>query len=194
MTATSTDTRTDDRPDDRTERLSGAPSDAGGCADACGSCAAPRPSGSSRRAVVRGAGVVAAVGAGGLALAACGSDDASSDAGSGGASGAASGSAGSGGAGGAIAKVADVPVGGGLIVAAQKVVLTQPTEGEVKAFSTTCPHQGCAVTSVADGFIVCPCHNSRFAVADGAPTSDSPAKSALEAKTVTVSGGEVVLG
>ncbi|GMA85019.1 hypothetical protein GCM10025868_02690 [Angustibacter aerolatus] len=47
---------------------------------------------------------------------------------------------------------------------------------------------------MADGFIVCPCHNSRFAVADGAPTSDSPAKSALEAKTVTVSGGEVVLG
>lgn len=82
----------------------------------------------------------------------------------------------------------EVPVGGGTIYDAKKVVVTQPTAGEFKAFDTTCTHQGCPVTSVSDGHIVCPCHGSRFDISTGEPTSDSEAKSALAAKTVTVSG------
>jgi Rieske Fe-S protein len=148
----------------------------------------------SRRAVLRGAGL-AAVTVG--AAAACGSGDTDDTAAapSTTTSASASSSGSSGGAAGSteLASVADVPVGGGMVVAAQKVVLTQPTAGDIKAFSTRCTHQGCAVSSVKDGFIVCPCHNSRFAIADGAPTADSPAKQPLASAAVTVSGDKITL-
>ena len=72
------------------------------------------------------------------------------------------------------------------------VVVTQPTAGEFKAFSATCTHQGCKVKSVADGVIVCPCHGSKFAIEDGAPT-DGPAGSPLEAVKVRVKSKTVYL-
>ncbi len=50
--------------------------------------------------------------------------------------------------GGAIAKTADVPVGSGVIV--DDVVVTQPTAGVFKGFSSSCTHKGCAVNKVAD--------------------------------------------
>jgi Rieske Fe-S protein len=83
-------------------------------------------------------------------------------------------------------------VGGGLILKKQGIVLTQPTKGKIKAFSTTCTHAGCAVNDVADGSIVCPCHGSKFAIADGAPT-DGPAGSPLEAVKVRVKAKKVYL-
>jgi Rieske Fe-S protein len=148
----------------------------------------------SRRTVLRGAGL-AAVTVG--AAAACGSGDTddTSAAPSSTTSASASSSSSSGGAAGSteLASVADVPVGGGMVVSAQKVVLTQPTAGDIRAFSTRCTHQGCAVSTVKDGFIICPCHNSRFAIADGAPTPDSPAKQPLPAAQVTVSGDKIAL-
>ncbi len=61
----------------------------------------------------------------------------------------------------------DVPVGGGVVLADQKIVVTQPVAGTVKAFSAVCTHAGCAVADVTDGTINCPCHGSRFAIADG---------------------------
>lgn len=64
-----------------------------------------------------------------------------------------------------LARTGDVPPGGGLIVG--DLVITQPTDGEFRGFSATCTHQGCAVTSVSDGTINCPCHGSRFSIADG---------------------------
>ena len=45
---------------------------------------------------------------------------------------------------------------------------------------------------MAGGTINCPCHGSKFAVADGAPTA-GPAKKPLPEKAVTVEGGSVVL-
>ena len=45
---------------------------------------------------------------------------------------------------------------------------------------------------MADGVIVCPCHGSKFAVADGAVTA-GPAKRPLPAKTVAVEGDSIVL-
>lgn len=72
---------------------------------------------------------------------------------------------GSGGA--AVASTGDVAVGGGLILADQNLVITQPTEGEFKGFSATCTHQGCTVSEVTDGVIVCNCHGSQFSIADG---------------------------
>src|SRR4051794_27297833 len=144
----------------------------------------PMPS-PSRRAVLQGAGL-AAVTVG--AAAACGSDDSESTAGSTPSSSSAPAAAGT-----ELASLSDVPVGGGVVLKDQKLVLTQPTAGEIKAFSSRCTHQGCAVGAVKDGLIVCPCHGSRFAIGDGAPTPDSPAKAPLGSAQVTVSGDKITL-
>src|SRR4051794_18099694 len=92
----------------------------------------------------------------------------------------------------ALAAVADVPVGGGVVLAAQSLVVTQPQAGTFKAFSATCTHQGCAVNEVKGGTINCPCHGSKFAIADGSPTA-GPAKRPLPEKAVTVQGSSIVL-
>jgi Rieske Fe-S protein len=91
-----------------------------------------------------------------------------------------------------LAAASSIPVGGGTVFADKDVVVTQPTAGEYKAFSATCTHQGCKVKSVADGVIVCPCHGSKFAIADGSVTA-GPAESPLPAKSVTEEGGSIVL-
>ncbi len=90
-----------------------------------------------------------------------------------------------------LAAVADVPVGGGVVLADQGLVVTQPVAGTFKAFSATCTHQGCAVSEVADGTINCTCHGSRFAVADGTPTA-GPAKTPLPETAVAVQGSSIV--
>lgn len=66
-----------------------------------------------------------------------------------------------------IASAADIAVGGGLIVADQSVVITQPTAGDFRGFSAVCTHQGCTVGEISDGTINCPCHGSRFSIEDG---------------------------
>lgn len=80
---------------------------------------------------------------------------------------------------------AEVPVGGGIVIDALKVVVTQPTAGDFKAFSAVCPHQGCTVGGVTDGLITCPCHGSQFDIATGAVRT-GPATTGLEAKSVSV--------
>ena len=86
---------------------------------------------------------------------------------------------------GAAINAAEIPVGGGKVFEALKVVVTQPTAGDFKAFSAVCPHQGCTVGGVADGTITCPCHGSTFDAATGAVTQ-GPATKPLEAKSVSV--------
>ena len=142
----------------------------------------------TRRGVLRGAAVS------GVALpvrAACGAGDATTgtsapETSSGG---------GGGGAGGASVATADVPVGGGTIVTDAEdnvFVVTQPAEGEFKAFSGICTHQKCPVTEVAGDEIVCNCHGSRYAVADGSVVG-GPAPQPLAELTATVEGDEVVV-
>jgi Rieske Fe-S protein len=97
-----------------------------------------------------------------------------------------------GGSGPALVAAADVPVGGGVVVAPQNVVVTQPVAGTFKAFSATCTHQGCTVNEVKGGTINCPCHGSKFAVADGTPKA-GPAKKPLPEKPVMVQGSSIVL-
>lgn len=92
----------------------------------------------------------------------------------------------------ALAAAAAVPVGGGLVLADLDLVVTQPVEGEFAAFSATCTHQGCAVTEVVDGRIVCPCHGSTFSITDGAPTA-GPAEQPLPPRAVSLQGGRIVL-
>ncbi|MDQ8706540.1 Rieske (2Fe-2S) protein [Streptomyces sp. LHD-70] len=150
--------------------------------------------------------VVAAVGVAGLAAAvtACGgSDDSGSEGGTGGTdtgtptegapdspTGGATEETGGGGA--PLAKTSDIPEGGGKIFKEQKVVVTQPAAGEFKAFSATCTHQGCVVGSVSGGTINCPCHGSKFAVADGA-VENGPATRPLPSEKIEVSGEEIRL-
>ncbi|AYL34899.1 MULTISPECIES: Rieske (2Fe-2S) protein [Streptomyces] len=145
--------------------------------------------------------VVAAAGAAGLtvALTACGGSDddssgSSADSGSTGGSSDGGGTSGgdAGGGGNALASTADIPEGGGKVFADRKVVVTQPTAGEFKAFSATCTHQGCAVKSIADGVINCPCHNSNFSITDGSVKS-GPATKPLPAVEITVSGDSITL-
>jgi len=93
-------------------------------------------------------------------------------------------------AGAELASTADVPVGGGLILADERIVLTQPTEGEFKAFSAICTHQHCEVTEV-DRTINCPCHHSKFSIEDGSVES-GPAPSPLEPVAIEVRGGTIV--
>jgi len=84
----------------------------------------------------------------------------------------------------------EVPVGGGVVLKDADYVVTQPTEGEFKAFSKTCTHKGCPVAKVADGEIQCPCHGSRFSIKDGSVTNP-PANKPLAEKGTTVSGSKV---
>lgn len=85
-----------------------------------------------------------------------------------------------------------VPVGGGKVFREQRIVVTQPTAGQYKAFSARCTHAGCIVDQVASGTIQCPCHGSRFAIADGSVT-DGPAHKPLPGYPVTVDNGQLTV-
>jgi len=145
-----------------------------------------------RRTILRGAAV------GGLALpllAACGGGDEASSGSSGDASSSVSGDSpdspdSSGGAGDTSVAAADVPVGGGTILKDQKVVVTQPAQGDFKAFTAVCTHKGCTVAKVEGGLIMCPCHGSKFSIEDGSRKA-GPAQAALASKKVTVEGDQV---
>lgn len=91
-----------------------------------------------------------------------------------------------------LARTADIPVGGGKIFKDEKVVVTQPTKGDFKAFSAICTHQGCTVGTVADGTIDCPCHGSKFHIENGS-VANGPATRPLPAKQITVEGESIRL-
>ncbi|WP_409239039.1 Rieske (2Fe-2S) protein [Streptomyces sp. PA5.6] len=131
-------------------------------------------SGPSRRTVV------ATIGAAGLAaaLSACGGGESGGD-------GTAEGDGG-----GVLARTSDIPVGGGKIFKDAEVVVTQPTKGEFKAFSSLCTHKGCPVTGVENGTVNCPCHGSKFDIADGS-VRGGPAPKPLPAVSITVTGGSI---
>jgi nitrite reductase/ring-hydroxylating ferredoxin subunit len=148
----------------------------------------------TRRTMLRGATV------GGIALpllAACGGGDTSSS-GSGdsssasdpGSSGAGSSSGGADPSAGITVDASKVPVGGGTVLAKDKVVVVQPTKGDFKAYTAVCTHQGCTVGKVEGGEIICPCHGSHYSIKDGSVVS-GPAPAPLAGKKVTVDGSEI---
>ncbi|MFF0200098.1 Rieske (2Fe-2S) protein [Streptomyces sp. NPDC005017] len=131
--------------------------------------------------------VMAAAGAAGIAVAltACGSgDDGGGDGGTETGAGTAAGTV--------LGKTSEIPEGGGKVFGDAKVVVTQPTAGEFKAFSSTCTHQGCQVKEIADGIIHCPCHQSEFSVTDGS-VKKGPATKPLPAEQITVDGDTITL-
>ncbi|MET7418189.1 Rieske (2Fe-2S) protein [Dactylosporangium sp. NPDC005555] len=88
------------------------------------------------------------------------------------------------------AKTSDIPVGGGKIFEDQKIVVTQPTAGQFKCFTAVCTHAGCVVGDVSGGTINCPCHGSKFKVADGS-VANGPAGKALKAVAIKVDGDTI---
>ena len=110
-------------------------------------------------------------------LAACGGDDGTSS---------------NSGGGGPLTSTGDVPVGGGQIISDDEVVVTQPTEGDFKAFTAVCTHQGCIVGKVENGEILCPCHGSAFSATDGSVVN-GPATAPLEEVKISVKGNEISL-
>ncbi|GAA4000475.1 Rieske (2Fe-2S) protein [Streptomyces sp. NBC_01352] len=91
-----------------------------------------------------------------------------------------------------LAKTGDIPVGGGKIFPDEKIVVTQPTEGDFKAFSNICTHQQCPVANVTDGTINCTCHGSKFSITDGA-VQNPPATKPLPEKQIKVSGDSITV-
>ncbi|MER5442402.1 Rieske (2Fe-2S) protein [Streptomyces sp. NPDC002790] len=91
-----------------------------------------------------------------------------------------------------LTKTSDIPVGGGKVFPADKVVVTQPAKGDFKAFSAACTHQGCTVKDVSGGTINCPCHGSKFKVAD-ASVAGGPAPRPLDTRQIKVTGDSITL-
>ena len=90
-----------------------------------------------------------------------------------------------------LALTSDVPVGGGKILADKKIVITQPRAGSFEAFTAVCTHQGCTVSSVSGGTVNCPCHGSKFSIANGSVVT-GPAASALAPVSIKVQGTSIV--
>jgi Rieske Fe-S protein len=92
----------------------------------------------------------------------------------------------------ALATTSEIPVGGGKIFATEKVVVTQPTANDFKAFSAVCTHMGCIVATISDGTIDCPCHGSKYSIKNGAVVN-GPAPSPLAAEPIKVTGSNIFL-
>jgi Rieske Fe-S protein len=90
--------------------------------------------------------------------------------------------------------ISKVPVGGGVILENADYVVTQPSKGDYKAFSKICTHQGCPVTSVANGIIHCNCHGSEYSIKDGSVTNPPAPKALAEAETAVFEGKVYVTG
>ena len=151
----------------------------------------------TRRRLVAGAAV------GGLSLpvlAACGGGSSSTPAAGGTSSPAGGGSQTSGGSGATVlVATADVPVGEGVILKDQNIVVTQPTQGTFEGFTATCTHQGCPLADVASGTINCTCHGSQFSITDGSNVTGPSGTAAgsipaLGKVAVRVQGSDVVAG
>jgi Rieske Fe-S protein len=90
-----------------------------------------------------------------------------------------------------LALTSDVPVGGGKILADKKIVITQPRAGSFEAFTAICTHQGCTVSDVSGGTVNCPCHGSKFSIANGSVVT-GPAAAALAPVSIKVQGTSIV--
>ena len=92
-----------------------------------------------------------------------------------------------------LATTSEVPDGGGKIIDGKNIVITQPQANSFKAFTAVCTHQGCIVSTVANGTIDCPCHGSKFSIKDGSVVN-GPATLPLAAIPIKVEGTSILQG
>ena len=94
------------------------------------------------------------------------------------------------------AKTSDIPVGGGKISVNtdlnEHAVITQPTKGDFKAFTSICTHAECDVAEVTTTINCSACHGSKFSITDGSVVNP-PAPSPLPAKTIKVDGDTITV-
>ncbi|MEV4312293.1 Rieske (2Fe-2S) protein [Actinocrispum sp. NPDC049592] len=92
-----------------------------------------------------------------------------------------------------LAKLSDVPVGGGKIVTGPsgKVLLVRPSENEVHGLDPVCPHMGVTVDPPKGGTITCPGHGSVFDGASG-DLKKGPATTGLTKIAVKINGDSIV--
>ncbi|GAA2062522.1 ubiquinol-cytochrome c reductase iron-sulfur subunit [Leifsonia soli] len=104
-----------------------------------------------------------------------------------------SGGSSSGGGGTAEVSLASIPVGGAVsaTLAGKPIVVSQPSAGQVVAFSAVCTHQGCTVAPQGKEFD-CPCHGSKFDATTG-DVLNGPARDPLPKLKATVSGDSVTV-
>ena len=92
---------------------------------------------------------------------------------------------------GRLAKVGDVPVGGG-VVSEDGVLVLQLTEGKFTGFDAVCPHQSFRVSPPdGKGVITCRGHDSHFKASDGS-LIDGPSPSGLRPVQVQEKEGYIV--
>ncbi|WP_068159561.1 ubiquinol-cytochrome c reductase iron-sulfur subunit [Rhodococcus phenolicus] len=91
-----------------------------------------------------------------------------------------------------VAGVADVPVGGAVMIDGKRLVLSQPVAGDFRAFVAICTHSGCNISGVEGDEIVCNCHGSRFRL-DGT-VAKGPAKRPLKTRPIEARGTDLVVG
>lgn len=89
-----------------------------------------------------------------------------------------------------VAAATDVPVGSGKKYPAGdiEVFITQPSDGEFRAFNATCTHAGCAVGSLSNGQIICPCHGAKYDHDTGAVIEGPATRALAKAKVAVVDG------
>ena len=80
-----------------------------------------------------------------------------------------------------IAVIGDIPVGGVKLfrypTPKEQCLLIRMGEGDFVAFSQKCTHLSCAVYfSREDNQLICPCHNGRFSIRDGAVIQGPPTR------------------
>jgi Rieske Fe-S protein len=93
----------------------------------------------------------------------------------------------------ALAATSQIPEGGGTVIDAERMVITQPSPETFRAFSAICTHAGCFVGSVSNGTINCPCHGSEFSIKDGSVVR-GPATRPLPGMAIKVEGTSIFPG
>ena len=123
-----------------------------------------------------------AVGAGTLALAACGSSSSTSQS-----------SSAAPPANAQLAKLDDIEVGQSVAAKlpdGRSAIVSRPTSDTAVAFSARCTHMGCTVAP-AGSELHCPCHGSKYNALTGA-VIQGPASQPLAKLAIRVANGEVV--
>ncbi|HWG28258.1 Rieske (2Fe-2S) protein [Actinospica sp.] len=148
-----------------------------------------QPTSADRRTVLRATALGVAVAGVGVTAAACSSSN-SQPQGSAAQTASVAGATGAAGGGTATVAASKVPVDSGFIDQTNRVVVTQPSSGEFKAFTAVCTHAQCTVSTISNNVIQCPCHGSQYSAKDGS-VIQGPAPSPLTSKTVSVSGSTI---
>ena len=90
----------------------------------------------------------------------------------------------------ALATTDEIPVGGGIVLMDERIVIVQPTAGTFAAWSAICKHEGETVGSVENNVITCPYHGSQYDSATGDVVA-GPAPTGLDPIRITVAGGRI---